>query len=234
MTLTKTRIEWLRNPVTGELGFSINPVRGRCPNPDCPLGEGCYARRLYKRFKWNPEIRFEPMVNLPKKPSRIFVGSTMELFGEWIDAFWLDSIFRTVRDNPQHTFIFLTKCPQNLAKWNPYPQNCYIGVSVCNDVMLDVAVEKLEDIQAKTKFLSIEPLMGKITLSSDYAFYYSGINWLILGCQTPMSEKTLPKREWVDEIISAADKAGIPAFVKEPMASHFGINRKEFPTGLRG
>ncbi len=37
------------------------------------------------------------------------------------------------------------------------------------------------------------------------------------------------KIEWVDEIITAGDKAGIPIFVKEPLASHYAINRKEFP-----
>lgn len=35
----------------------------------------------------------------------------------------------------------------------------------------------------------------------------------------------------VDEIIAAANKAGIPVFVKEPLASHYGIQRQEFPKG---
>ena len=63
--------------------YTINPVKGKCP-----MGcDYCYARRMYDRFKWNPEIRYEdPFWQFHKlkgkKPSRVFVGSTMELFGE--------------------------------------------------------------------------------------------------------------------------------------------------------
>ena len=38
-----------------------------------------------------------------------------------------------------------------------------------------------------------------------------------------------PERAWVEGIISAADKANIPVFVKEPLAFHMGIQRKEIP-----
>ena len=41
-----TKIEWC--------DYTINPVKGLCPMA-CSY---CYARRMYKRFKWNPEIRF--------------------------------------------------------------------------------------------------------------------------------------------------------------------------------
>ncbi len=101
--MNKTKIEWC--------DYTINPVKGLCPMA-CSY---CYARAMYKRFKWDPEIKFEPIrdSDLPAKSSQIFVGSTMELFGEWVDAFWLDSIFRTVRDNPRHTFYII---PVNLVR----------------------------------------------------------------------------------------------------------------------
>src|SRR3990167_6958962 len=123
--MTRTQIEWVRNE-DGTQGYTLNPIKGLCPVA-CSY---CYARRLYQRFGWNPKISFEPIrdIALPKKPSRIFVGSTMELFGKLVDAFWLDSIFRSVKDNPQHTFIFLTKHPENLPK--QFSANCWIGASV--------------------------------------------------------------------------------------------------------
>lgn len=154
--MQRSKIEWTY--------YTINPVKGLCPVA-CSY---CYARQMYKRFNWNPKIRFDvqPLLDVEKikKPSRIFVGSTIELFGEWVDAFWLDSIFRTVKDNSQHTFIFLTKCPERLSLWSPYPPNCYIGVSVTNQSQFDKAIEHLKGIQAPVKFLSIEPLLERITL----------------------------------------------------------------------
>lgn len=216
----RTRIEWCTH--------SVNPVKGLCP-VDCKDLQGkpyCYARKMYlnpyyKSMHENLEIRLDPMAftHLPKRPSRIFVGSTMELFGPWVKQWWLESIFGACRKFPQHTFIFLTKRPQYLDHWSPFPANCHIGVSVCNDKMLDVAVDKLEDIEAKVKFISFEPLLERLTLSLEYAFYYSGISWCIIGQRTPPSVRTAPKIEWVRDIVEAADKAGVAVFLKDNLRS---------------
>ncbi len=232
-----SKIEWLRS-ADGRPGYTVNPIKGLCPMA-CPY---CYARRMYKRFHWPEEITFDNRAfNILEKikiPSRIFIGSTMELFGEWVGADAANYIIRQVRNFPQHTFIFLTKQPQNLIEWSPFPSNCFIGVSVCNDKMLDVAVDKLEDIQAEVKFISFEPLLEKLTLSLDYAFYYSGISLVIIGQQTPVKQSTTPKIEWIREIVEAADKAGIPVFLKNnlgwPKYSDAGsppFYKKE-PTGV--
>jgi len=178
---------------------------------------------MYKRFKWEEEIRWDDSVwwhgLLGKVGDRYFIGSTMELFGDWIEDWWMTTIFEWVRNYPQRTFILLTKQPQNLSKWSPFPDNCWVGVSVCNDKMLDTAVDKLEDIQAKIKFISFEPLLSRLTLSLDYAFYYAGISWVICGAQTPHSEKTMPKIEWITSIVETASKAGIPIFLKNNLES---------------
>lgn len=215
--MNKTKIEWC--------DYTINPVKGLCPMA-CSY---CYARRMYKRFKWNPEIEFEPISKLPKNPSRIFVGSTMELFGVWIDAYWLNSIFKTVRDNPQHIFIFLTKLPQNLLPWTPFPQNCWVGATATNKAQYRDAVIGLNSINAKIKFISFEPLLEHIPVASFYSL--RGINWIICGQQTPISKATEPKIEWITEIVKAADKMEIPVFLKnnlEGLLPQMKL-RQEFP-----
>jgi len=229
----KTKIEWC--------DYTINPVKGLCP-VGCSY---CYARRLYKRFKWNPEIRMEPdwMEELPKKPSRVFVGSTMELFGEWVEEWMWDSIWQYVNTYPQHTFIFLTKQPQNLIKWSPFPDNCWVGVSATNN---GTHLGDLRNANAKVKFISFEPLLKwDIDLIHQREVFPEilkdlGINWLIIGQCTPVKQSTMPKIEWVKEIVDAADKAKIPVFLKnnlnsckisdypELLDSH-GMLRQEFP-----
>ena len=230
-----TKIEWC--------DFTINPVKGLCPM-HCKTPDGyeyCYAageRGLYKRFKWNPEIRFDEKVfwnicaHKNMKPSKIFIGSTMELFGDWIPSEWLSNIFAFCRVHSQHTFIFLTKQPQNLIKGSPFPKNCRVGVTATNAHMLIEAVHYLKNIEAGIKFLSIEPLLDwSQHRDLDWLIdLLKTINWVIIGSQTQPIRH--PKKEWVDEIIEAGDKVSIPIFVKEPMASHYGINRKEFPNDI--
>jgi len=200
-----TNIEWVKNP-DGTKGYTINPVKGLCPMA-CSY---CYARRIYKRFKWNPEIRYDPdaFKGLPSKPARVFVGSTMELFGDWVDRDWMHMTFAKILARPQHTFIFLTKQCQNLPR--EFPSNCWVGVTALNDAQLLLAETQFEKIKANVKFLSLEPLRNQL----DAFRYMKQPQWVIIGQQTPVSRKTEPKIEWVREIVEAADRAGTPVFLK--------------------
>ncbi len=229
--MSKSRIEWCE--------YSINPVKGLCP-VDCKDNQGksyCYARRMYlnpyyKAMYEHPEIRFdsEACYPMPRKPSRIFVGSTIELFGEWVKPKWLKWIFNLPRIYPQHTFIFLTKKPENLLAWSPFPENCWIGLTVTHQGVgeknygCDGAITALEDIEARVKFISFEPLLSKISTAGIEYF----CNWVIIGQQTPVKKATMPKISWVEEIVNTADKAGIPVFLKENLERIFGYPLPEW------
>lgn len=220
--MAKTKIEWC--------DYTINPLKGLCPMA-CPY---CYARRMYKRFGWNPAIRFEPeeLIDLSIVPdgSKVFIGSTFELFHDYVEnhmGFILDCVRRT----PHQTSIFLTKKPQNLIKWSPFPDNCWMGASATNTEMALEAWKHLSDIEAKVKFISFEPLQERILMKD-----LTVLDWLIIGAQTPYSQKTAPKIEWVKEIVDAADKAKIPVFLKDnlkplldPKKEYDFELRQEFP-----
>lgn len=224
-----TKIEWLRNPITGKQGYTINPVKGLCPVA-CPY---CYARRIYKRFKWDKAIRLKPEVMsgsvLSKIPngSRIFVGSTMELFGEWIAPEWSRYIFGMISLFPKLTFVFLTKRPENLHKWSPFPENCYIGCSADTLSQFASACDYFPAVKAKVKFISFEPLLESMLKGLELPFQKMGINWVILGQQKPISPKTQPKLEWIKEIVDAANKAGIAIFLKDNLLELVNYESKE-------
>ncbi len=209
----------------------------------CPY---CYARRMYDRFKWNPEIRYDDWVwqvgsPIPKG-SKVFVGSTMELFHDKTIQY-LPIILEYCESVKSRTFIFLTKCPQNLPR--EFPDNCWVGVSIPNEFVLarDNSLNYLSDVKAKVKFISFEPLQSK--MAEPYllhiGFSIARINWVIIGQQTPPSPKTAPKIEWVKEIVRAADNADVPVFLKsnlnscaisdypELLDSKTGNLRQEFP-----
>jgi protein gp37 len=204
--MAKTKIEWTN--------YTINPVKGLCPMA-CPY---CYARRMYKRFKWNPEIRYEPDWDIPlykMKPSKVFIGSTMELFGDWILPQTMSDIIHKISHLRQHTFIFLTKKPENLIKWSPFPENCWVGVSATDNYDFINRIGYLGLIKARVKFISFEPLLKWDTFLSELTERVELVNWIIIGQLTPPSKKTEPKIEWIKEIVHAADKAKIPVFIKD-------------------
>ncbi len=216
--MNKTKIPWA--------DYAINPVRGLCP-VGCPY---CYARKLYRRYHWAEELSFKPEVFGPlakvKAPSRVFVGSTMELFGEWVTDEQMRMILALTQDEAirHHTFIFLTKRPENLSRWSPWPDNCWVGATVTDQKSYERALKGMSYMIAPVRFLSLEPLLSPVQfLGRDLDIFH----WLIIGSQTkPVIH---PRRGWVEEILQTADKVGIPVFVKEPLASYLGIHRQEFP-----
>ena len=223
-----SKIEWT--------DITRNPVKGKCPTA-CPY---CYARAMYDDHKWDPSIRFRPEVldDIPKKPCRVFVGSTIELF---LFPEWLPEIFDRCRQHPEHTFIFLTKQPQELPQWSPFPDNCSVGVSVCTDSMLKPAFDALYDIEATETFISFEPLLGQIDCEViKAAQYYRWLGGVIIGAMTGRKGRLLqlqedrypqlrlekldavgrkwallPQIDWVRDIVVAADAVDIPVFLKD-------------------
>lgn len=207
----------------GWCDYTVNPVKGLCP-VGCSY---CYARAMYKRFKMDEQLTFHPeafdAIEKLKEPSRIFVGSTMELFGEWITDHVLHSIFNYVEHYKQHTFIFLTKRPENLIKWSPFPENVWVGTSITSAKDCILRLSKMANVEASVKFISFEPLLKPISTPNQLymGFKLSGISWLIIGQQTPVKQSTMPKIEWVREIVLAADMAGIPVFLKDNLQKLF-------------
>ena len=217
------------------LDFTWNPNTGcfNWQNGVCAGGgQGftCWAKTITERFKKNYPYGFEPTFYPErllqplkrKKPSRIGVSLMGDLFGDWMykgqvvrdseGRFWsgpeiMDSIFRTVEACPQHTFVFLTKCPWNLPRWNPWPGNAWVGLSATNMSQFG-NLPIMGDVQARLKFVSFEPLLDFTPPDLRW------INWIIVGAATGKGAN-LPRLEWVREIVKAADKAGIPVFLKD-------------------
>ena len=189
------------------------------------IGDADHERALvdpfYPRF-W-PERLYIPFNS---KPKGIFTVDMGELFGDWIPREWQDDIFRVIKLHPNDRFYLLTKQPQNLIKFSPFPDNVYIGVTATNQTMHNEAIVCLSGIEAKVKYISYEPLLNQIV--PVYAYGLSEINWVIIGAQTKPT--VYPKLEWVKEIVEAADRAGVAVFQKNNLEPLLGDNlRQEMP-----
>lgn len=137
-----------------------------------------------------------------------------ELFGDWVPREWQEDVFRIVKLHPDDRFYLLTKQPQNLAKWSPFPDNCWVGVTATNVTALHNACYYLSKIKATIKYLSLEPLLGWADDGANLGrLVAAGINWVIIGAQTKPYKP--PRIEWVREIVGACNTAGISVFLKD-------------------
>lgn len=195
--MNRTKIEWT--------DYTWNPIKGLCP-VGCWY---CYARRMYKRFGWEDTIfmqeseLYEPAKL--KKPSKIFICSTIELFHLEV-KFNTGAIFNVIKENPQHTFQILTKFPENIDR--PMPDNVWLGVTITGEEGSWEKTAILHKLKAKKKFISLEPFL------EHRIFDWEGIDWLIIGRLTGHGRKYDPQRDWIESRVKIMRNAGIPIFLK--------------------
>jgi len=194
----------------------------------------CFNNPFYPRF-WPERVsrlldRNSAILMRHPKPRGIFVCDMSDLFGIGVPSEWTRQILQAIRDNGSDRFYLLTKQPQNLIKWSPFPENCWVGVTATNQKAHNEAVVVLSYIKASIKFISHEPLLERISLHEPYS-PEDAYDWDIIGSQTKPYKP--PKIEWVQEIIESADKAGIPVFLKPNLKPLWGIPPLEDDVILR-
>lgn len=156
-----------------------------------------------------------------KKPCRIFVCSMGELFNPKLPDSWLQAVFAMIEANPRHTFQLLTHQPDQLARFSPFPDHCWVGATATNASELFHASAHLHAIKAHVRFASIEPLLSPIDIRD-----LAALDWIIIGAQTGPGAKPVNRQD-VHELIDAADRRGIPVFLKDNL--HWPDKRQEWP-----
>jgi protein gp37 len=178
----------------------------------------------------------------PPKGKGIFVCDMSDLFGIGVPEEWTRKVLRVIEHTSYNRYYLLTKQPQRLPEFSPFPENCWVGVTATNTDMLMNAINCLESVRAKVKYISFEPLLSWADTSKwvyPLTDSLEGLNWLIIGACTGTLEDikqalyankdtdglvpmlwgnrwTLqPKIEWLREIVGAANRAGIPVFLKD-------------------
>lgn len=179
--MNKTKIEWC--------DYTWNPITG-CRN-NCWY---CYAKKIAMRFSghFDPTIHYNRLdEKMPKKPSKIFVGSMCDMFGEWIQPAWIKMVLDVVKNNPQHTFQFLTKNPSRYSDFY-FPDNCWLGTTI-ESPEFGNRMKSFASIK-NYKFISIEPLLGDFT-----GMNFDNFDLVIVGAMSGKKVVT-PKKEWIYSI----------------------------------
>ncbi|MBK7882934.1 MAG: phage Gp37/Gp68 family protein [Chitinophagaceae bacterium] len=226
--MAQSSIEWTEmtwNPTTG-----CNKISAGC--------KYCYAEVMTKRlmamgiekYKDGFQIRTHiSALNIPytwKKPKVVFVNSMSDLFHPEVPVEFIKEVFSVMNDNPQHIFQVLTKRADRLLevhKQLKWTKNIWMGVSVEDEKVTD-RIDCLRQTNAKTKFLSCEPLIGPLMNMN-----LENINWVIVGGES--GRKSRPMKEWwVWDIKQQCQEQGTLFFFKQ----WGGVNKKKSGRLLAG
>jgi protein gp37 len=176
------------------------------------------------------ELTLQPhMLDRPlkwKKPQLIFVNSMSDLFHKDIPTEYILTVFDVMKRAHWHQFQVLTKRADRLEELDSvidWPENVWMGVSVETEAYT-FRIDHLRRTRAKTKFLSLEPLIGPLG-----ALDLSSIDWVIVGGESgPGARPMEPK--WVIDIRDQCLGAKVPFFLKQ----WGGVNKKRTGRVLEG
>lgn len=177
-----TKIEWAHH--------TFNPWVG-CTKVS-PACDHCYAEAWAKRtgngHLWNDGERrrtSEATWRLPLKWNReaeergiryrVFCASLADVFDNVVPDEWRGDLLRLIRQTPHLDWLLLTKRIGNARHmlertlsaghlWH-WP-NVWLGITVVNQDEADRDVPKLLSTPARVRFLSLEPLLGPVDLTS--------------------------------------------------------------------
>ncbi|HEY5371876.1 MAG TPA: phage Gp37/Gp68 family protein [Hanamia sp.] len=227
--MAQSSIEWTQmtwNPTTGCTKISAG----------CKF---CYAEVMTRRLqamgieKYKDGFKkvkvHEDSLNIPytwKSSKTVFVNSMSDLFHTEVPFEFIEKVFAVMNDTPQHTYQVLTKRAERLYELHHklnWTKNIWMGVSVEDERVTD-RIDFLRETNAKTKFLSCEPLIGPL-INMDL----TNIDWVIVGGESgrkarPMSE------QWVWDIKMQCQEQEVAFFFKQ----WGGKNKKEAGRKLAG
>lgn len=177
-----TAIEWADH--------TFNPWTGCTKvSPACDL---CYAESWAKRSgtvrwghgeprrrttdaNWRLPIKWNAQAQREGRRFRVFCASLADVFDNEVPVQWRVDLFRLIASTPHLDWLLLTKRIGNaLPMMREVAQQCgggeqpmpnvWLGATVVNQAEADRDVPKLLAVPARVRFLSIEPMLGPITL----------------------------------------------------------------------
>lgn len=212
-------------------------------------------RRRTSEANWRKPIKWNAKAARLGIRYRVFCASLADVFDNHVVQAWRDDLFALIATTPNLDWLLLTKrignAPAMLrsavqdvernakspeAYW-PWP-NVWLGITICNQEEADRDIPKLLAVPAAKRFLSMEPLLGPVDLTSIDVMGGDGVifplkgttdcvddegapaddipalDWVIVGGESGPGARPMHP-DWARSLRQQCDAAGVPFFMKQ-------------------
>jgi protein gp37 len=235
--------------------------------PECAF---CYAEAQAARFGvkwgagkprrnasakvWGDPDRWNRLLDGTGQRHRVFLGSMMDWADAEVPPEWRTAMWEVVKRCRNLDFLMLTKREPEQVRaclprdWGEGYPNVWLGRTAGTQDRLDSGALEFAAIPARIHFLSMEPLLERVTLTAikhkDGSYdalrgrirrwdrstwrHAPKYDWVIPGGESGRRARPCAM-EWIEDILTEASDAGTPAFVKQLGAFCVSEDRKVTP-----
>jgi protein gp37 len=212
-------IEWTDHTFNPWIGCSkVSPACDHCYAESyanrygkAVWGQG-QPRQLTSDGNWKQPLKWNHEAMITGTRRRVFCASLADVFDNEVPEEWRVRLWQLVYATPHLDWLLLTKrignarhmLPLGAFHDGPLP-NLWLGISVVNQEEADRDIPKLLALPAKVRFLSMEPLLGPVTLAPKdktverLSQWYGPDGFDPTGSQSIRERATwlFPKIDWV-------------------------------------
>ena len=195
--------------------------------------------------RWNAQA--DAFMAQHGRRQRVFCSSLADVFDNAVDPAWRVDLFRLIRETPRLDWLLLTKRVGNverllaealdlviainasdpLATWlmrwlnhEKAPNNVWLGVTIVNQEEADRDIQKLRAVNARVRFLSMEPLLEPVTVFSIDGpvdvpdGMPSPLHWVIVGGESGPGARPMHP-DWARSLRDQCQAAGVAFLFKQ-------------------
>ena len=186
----RSRIEWTDHTFNPWWGCTkVSPACKHCYAEAWAkrVGQRVWGKGASRRFfgdrHWTQPVVWNSEAAEAGERERVFCASMADVFENRRDLDpWRDKLWELIEATPSLDWLLLTKRPENVSELAPWkgkwPKNIWLGTTVENQKMATARLPLLEKIDTVVRFISAEPLLGRINLDP---WLGATINWVITG-----------------------------------------------------
>ena len=237
-----SKIEWTDhtfNPWVGCQKISAGCLRCYADAQDRRFGPSHWGpgqeRKMMSAAYWRQPLRWNAEAAAAGIRRKVFCASMADVFerlpadhpsaGDQEAA--REKLWALIHMTPKLDWLLLTKRPENIVAMVPsrwlhkgFPANVWVGTSVEDQAAADTRIPDLLQVPAWVRFLSCEPLLGPVDLTSWLGFHCSDvpddskIHWVIAGGESGHGARPMHP-DWARALRDQCQAAGVPFFFKQ-------------------
>jgi protein gp37 len=177
-------------------------------------------RRLFSDHHWKSPLTWDEEAKANGVRERVFCASMGDVFENRPELVApRKRLFDLIQITPNLDWLLLTKRPQNIGSmvpWtNDWPVNVWLGTTVENQECADKRLPFLLKHPSAVRFLSCEPLLGPLDLTSWFSKKgFQKIDWVIAGGESGHGARPMHP-DWAAGLLTQCKKAKVPFHFKQ-------------------